>query len=82
MMIDGGTDHWSGDLRNAMIEEMGDVAAARSSSGPLPEQEESEEASHNAREEVADVREVAQGQRGATADRTKSIQGENAQANA
>jgi tRNA U34 5-carboxymethylaminomethyl modifying GTPase MnmE/TrmE len=28
MMIQGGTDHWSGDLRKAMIEEMADVKAA------------------------------------------------------
>jgi hypothetical protein len=28
MMIQGGTDHWSGDLRKAMIEEMADVIAS------------------------------------------------------
>lgn len=28
VMIQGGTDHWSGDLRKAMIEEMADVQAA------------------------------------------------------
>jgi NTP pyrophosphatase (non-canonical NTP hydrolase) len=28
MMIDGTTDHWSGDLRERLINEMGDVAAA------------------------------------------------------
>lgn len=28
LMIQGGTDHWSGDLRKAMIEEMADVQAA------------------------------------------------------
>lgn len=28
MMIQGGTDHWSGDLRKALIEEMADVKAA------------------------------------------------------
>lgn len=28
MMIQGGTDHWSGDLRKALVEEMADVLAA------------------------------------------------------
>lgn len=28
VMIDGGTDHWSGDLRKAMVEELADVEAA------------------------------------------------------
>lgn len=28
LMIQGGTDHWSGDLRKAMIEEMADVIAS------------------------------------------------------
>jgi hypothetical protein len=28
LMIQGGTDHWSGDLRKAMVEEMADVLAA------------------------------------------------------
>jgi tRNA U34 5-carboxymethylaminomethyl modifying GTPase MnmE/TrmE len=28
MMIQGGTDHWSGDLRKAMVQEMADVRAA------------------------------------------------------
>lgn len=28
VMIEGGTDHWSGNLRKAMIEEMADVKAA------------------------------------------------------